>query len=147
MYPWEDEENGHVVFKSQFIKDTKAGEEILWWAPSIEGQGRAVRIPTMNNVEERKKYLLETRFRREHSADIQRAHEAALTQLGPSGYLEKRLDDNELQRHLGNMYHQMQQAQGKLPGTSIFMKRLRYFPLSSTEIAAGEPPLSQLEVQ
>jgi hypothetical protein len=146
MYPWEDEENGHIVFKSQFIKDTNAGEELLWWAPSIEGQGRAVRMPTMN-VEERKKYLLETRFRQEHGADIQRAHEAALTQLGPSGYLEKRLDDNELQRHLGNMYHKMQQAQGKLPGTSIFMKRLRYFPLSSTEIAAGEPPLSQLEVQ
>ena len=146
MYPFEDEEYGHIVFKSQFIKDTKAGEEILWWAPSIEGQGRAVRMPTMN-VEERKQYLLETRFRQEHGADIQRAHEAALTQLGPSGYLEKRFDDNESQGHLGNMYQQMQQAQGKLPGTTIFMKRLRYFPLSSAEIAAGEPPLSQLEVQ
>ena len=45
MFAFEDEVNGHIVFKSQFIKDTKEGEEITWWVPDIQAQGRAVRIP------------------------------------------------------------------------------------------------------
>jgi hypothetical protein len=144
------------VFKSQFIKDTKRGEEILWWVPndcetfailpSIQKEGRAVRMPSMK-VKTRQQYLLETRFRHEHGAHIESIHQAALKKLGDSGYLETCFTDEESQSHLKTMYQHMQQSQDKLAETSIRAKRLRYFRPSPEEIAAGEPPLPQEEVQ
>jgi hypothetical protein len=146
MFPYEDEENGHIVFKSQFLKDAKEGEEILWWVPSTQAQERAVRMPPMK-VKQRQQFMLETKFRQQHGAHTQSMHEAALRNLGDSGFLETCFDDDESQLHLGKMYQRMQQDQGKLASTTIFMKRLRFFPLSSEEIAVGETPLPQQQVK
>ena len=83
----------------------------------------------------------------QHGLDIQSSHQAALTKLGQSGYLEKSFDDEESKRHLGKMYQQMQKDQDKLSDTTIRMKRLRYFPLTAEEITAGETPIPQQEVK
>ena len=146
LFPFQDEVNGHIVFKSQFIKDAKMGEEVTWWVPNLQAQGRVVRMPIMN-VKERQQYLLETKFREQHGARIRSLHEAAVKKLGPSGYLEKRFADSKSQRHLDSMYQLMQRDQSKLSTTTIFMKRLRYFAMSPEEIEAGEPQLPQQEVK
>ena len=80
MFPYEDEENGHIVFKSQFLKDVKAGEEIRWWVPSIQ----AVHVPMLDKDQllERRRFLLETRFRKEHGDRIELIYQKALKKLG-----------------------------------------------------------------
>ena len=98
-------------------------------------------------LKRRQQYLLETRFRQQHGAHIESMHQAALTKLGDSGYLETCFSDEESQNHLKKMYTHMQQSQDKLAETSIRAKRLRYFRPSPEEIAAGEPPVPQEEVQ
>ena len=82
----------------------------------------------------------------QYGVRIQSIHQTALAKIGESGYLEKRFTDDESQRHLRNMYQQMQQGQDNLSRTTIRMKRLRYFPPSPEEIAAGETPIPQQEV-
>jgi hypothetical protein len=149
MFPYEDKEIGHVVFKSQFIKDIKKDEEIRWWVPSIQAQGRAVNLPmNMDTIKdpERQRFLLETSFRTRHGESIQTMHQEALRRM-EQPYVEHYFDDKILQDHLGNMFQQMQQDQDKLSSTTIFMKRLRFFPPSPEEIAAGEPPLPQQQVK
>jgi hypothetical protein len=137
MYPSEDESQagegqggakiGNVVFKSLFIKDTKENEEILWWVPKTkQAQERAVHVPD-DQLLERRRFLLETRFRQKHGDQIDLMYREALSKLGANGYLEKSFRDGELQSHLKRMYQHMQRNQEHLPGTSIRMKRLRYF--------------------
>jgi hypothetical protein len=116
-----------VVFKSLFIKDTKKNEEILWWVPKTkQAQERAVHVPD-DQLLERRRFLLETRFRQKHGDQIDLMYREALSKLGANGYLEKSFRDGELQSHLKRMYQHMQRNQEHLPGTSIRMKRLRYF--------------------
>ena len=136
MFPYEDEENGHIAFKSQFIKDVKAGEEIVWLVPSIQAQGRAVNMPmNMDTIKdkERQRFLLETSFRKLHGESIQKMHQSALKRMKQLGYVEHHFADEDLQRHLWTMYQGMQQY--PLEPTTIRMKRIPYFDWSSEDHA------------
>ena len=158
VFPFEDEENGHIVFKSQFIKDSEKGEEILWWVPcsiqaqvpsSIQAQGRVVCMPMTDMagaVEKRKQFRLETKFRQQHGERIQNIHQEALKKMGQSGYLEKRFDEG-LHHHLGKMYTTMQLFQEELSATTIRMKRLRFFPPIPDEHVAQEDLVPEKEVK
>jgi hypothetical protein len=150
MYPSEDEKIGSVVFKSLFIKDTKKKEEILWWVPTKQqALERAVHVPMLDKDQllERRRFLLETRFRKEHGDQIERMNQEALSKLGTNGYLEKFFDDADLRTHLHRMYRHMQVSQEHLSGTSIRMKRLRYFPPGPDEerLSAQEAALMDNE--
>ena len=134
MFPYEDED-GHIVFKSQFIKDIKKGKDIVWWVPSIQAQGRAVNMPmNMDTIKdkERQRFLLETSFRKQHGESIQKMHQSALERMEQPGYVEHHFDDEVLQRHLWTMYRGMQQY--TLEPTTIRMKRIPYFDWSSKDL-------------
>ena len=135
MFPYEDED-GHIVFKSQFIKDIKKGKDIVWWVPSIQAQGRAVNMPmNMDTIKdkERQRFLLETSFRKQHGESIQKMHQSALDRMEQLGYVEHHFADKTLQQHLWTIYRGMQQY--PLEPTTIRMKRIPYFDWSSEDHA------------
>jgi hypothetical protein len=155
MYNCVDEQHGHLVFRTQFIKDVDANQELVWFVKDVHPLTRVVSVSLSNDedVKTRQDFLLETKFRLKYGETIEANHIAFMKKL-VYGCLETNLcteqqGGKDLALHLNTIYNILRIAhdEGNASKTSIRMSRLRYFEQTAEEEKeAGPLPKAELTI-
>ena len=156
MYTCVDEPHGHLVFRTQFIKDVDANEELVWFVKKVHPLTGVVSVSLSNDedLKTRQEFLLETKFRLKYGKTIEANHIAFMKKLGVNGCLETNLCTEQggvtdLALHLNTIYNTIRIADydGNASETSIRMSRLRYFEQTAEdEKEEGPLPDEQLAI-